>query len=355
MPKKTLRNMDYVMLLIGLIVLVVAGNYLVDSATGIARHFKLPPLIIGLTVVAFGTSAPELFVSLLAGFHGNGSMALGNVVGSNILNVSVICGLTALICPFAVSRQSITTDTLFLLLLTALMGGAGILCGGVPRWVGLLLFALLAAFTVRAIKRSRQELEDGTADPEAEADIPRKSWPLWLCCAILAASIGGLSYGADLMVASAERIAEAWGVPQRVIAVTVVALGTSLPELTASAIGALKGESDLTVGNIVGSNIFNIGCVLGLSSAVNPIAFGAGTGVSALQYGYDVGWMLLFALMLLVGMINVTGNLAKFRQTGRWGSLLSADDGLIGRIWGACALALYAFYVCTVLGVVQLF
>lgn len=343
--------MEYLLLLVGLVILVVAGNYLVDSATGIARYFKLPTLIIGLTVVAFGTSAPELFVSLLAGFNGNSSMAIGNVVGSNCINVSVICGITALICPFAVARQSITIDTMFLLFLTLLLLALGLLGNGVSRVAGFLLFATLLAFTVWSIKRAKKEQ---AANPQSanDDDIPEKNWPIWACVLILVASIAGLSFGADLMVKSATTIAVNLGIEQRVIAVTVVALGTSLPELTASIMGALKGQSDLTVGNIVGSNIFNIGSVLGLSMFVNPIEFGETTGVYADQFSYDICWVFAFELMLLIGMINVTNNYSKFKKEGKLINLISAEEGLVGRIWGVCALGLYAYYVCTLLGVV---
>ncbi len=350
--------MEYLLLIVGLAILVVSGDALVDSSTGIARFFKLPTLIIGLTIVAFGTSAPELFVSVMSGLNGHSSMAVGNVIGSNCINVSVIVGITALICPFVVSKQSITVDTMFMLFLTLVLLGFGVWGNGISRFEGMCMFLMLLAFVVWSIKKAKAEVA-AQPQPETEKtdDGEKKEKPLWLNCVILVAAIAGLAVGAHLMVGAASNIARSFEVSERIIAVTVVALGTSLPELTASVMGALKGESDLTVGNIVGSNIFNIGSVLALSSTTTPINFVEPAALAAMgaavaneftttaQFTNDMLWMFAFEVMLLIGMINVTNNFSLFKKTGEVRNLFSAEDGLVGRIWGACALAMYAYYV----------
>lgn len=335
--------MDYLQLIIGLVLLVFAGDFLVESASGIARACKMSNLIIGLTVVAFGTSAPELFVSVTSALTGSSAIAVGNVVGSNCINVSVIVGLTALICPFAVKKDCITIDTMFMLFLTLALLGFGILGDGISRVEGALLFSMLIGYTVWRIKKAKNNPE-AAAEAEAEVDVPEKEKPVWMNALILIASIGFLGFGADLMVAAAKNIATDLGVTERVISVTVVALGTSLPELTTSVMGALKGKEDLAVGGIVGSNIFNIGSVLALSSCASPVEFGPAC-ITTAQFTNDILWVFGFEVMLLIGLINVTNNVDGYKKTGRLSSLFSAENGLVGRIWGACALALYAVYV----------
>lgn len=337
--------MEYILLIVGLVILVVSGNFLVDSATGIAKKFGIPSLIIGLTIVAFGTSAPELFVSVSAGLKGSPAIALGNVVGSNCINVSVIVGLTALICPFAVKRESITIDTMFMLFLTIVLFGFGVWDDGISRMEGALMFLMLVAYTVFSIRRAKN-VHTVAAEIEAEqGQEEKKVYPVWVNALILIVSIAALGYGADMMVDSAKVIARNFGMSERVISVTIVALGTSLPELTASVVGALKGEEDLAVGGIVGSNIFNIGSVLALSSCCTPITFNPMSDITTPQFMNDIIWVFIFEVMLLIGMINVTDNYSEYKRSKQLTRLFSADNGLVGRIWGASAVALYAYYV----------
>ncbi|MCR5568703.1 MAG: calcium/sodium antiporter [Paludibacteraceae bacterium] len=335
--------MDFLQLVIGLVLLVFAGDYLVESASGIARSFKMSNLIIGLTVVAFGTSAPELFVSVTSSLTDSSAIAVGNVVGSNCINVSVIVGLTALICPFAVKKDCITIDTMFMLFITLVLLGLGLFGEGISRFDGFLLFAMLVGYTCWRIKKAKQNPE-AMAEAVAEVEVPEMEKPVFVNVLILVASIGFLAFGADLMVEAAKNIARDFGVTERVISVTVVALGTSLPELTTSVMGAIKGKEDLAVGGIVGSNIFNIGSVLALSACASPIGFSEAS-ITTPQFTTDVLWVFGFEVMLLIGLINVTNNVDGFKNTGKLSSLFSAENGLVGRIWGACALGLYAVYV----------
>lgn len=335
--------MDFLQLVIGLVLLVFAGDYLVESASGIARSFKMSNLIIGLTVVAFGTSAPELFVSVTSSLTDSSAIAVGNVVGSNCINVSVIVGLTALICPFAVKKDCITIDTMFMLFITLALLGLGLFGEGISRFDGFLLFAMLVGYTCWRIKKAKQNPE-AMAEAVAEVEVPEKEKPVFVNVLILVASIGFLAFGADLMVEAAKNIARDFGVTERVISVTVVALGTSLPELTTSVMGAIKGKEDLAVGGIVGSNIFNIGSVLALSACASPIGFSE-ANITTPQFTTDVLWVFGFEVMLLIGLINVTNNVDGFKNTGKLSCLFSAENGLVGRIWGACALGLYAVYV----------
>lgn len=339
--------MEYLMLIGGLVLLVLSGNYLVDSATGVARYFKIPSVIIGLTIVAFGTSAPELLVSVTAGLEGHSSMALGNVIGSNSINSSVIVGITALICPFIVEKESISIDAMFMLFISGLLLFFGYTNNVIERWEGALLFLSLLIFVIQKIRSTNKDTEK-RLEAEKENEEDEKNWPIWLNFIVLIVSMAGLSYGADFMVEGAVIIAGNMGISERVVAVTVIALGTSLPELTASVIAALKKEPGITIGNIIGSNIFNIGSVLAISSSISPIQFDA-ANTTPDQFFSDMIWLIGFEVMLIIGMINVTENYAKFRKSNKFISLFSAEDGLVGRIWGASALALYAYYIFTLL------
>ena len=342
--------MEYFKLLGGLILLIAAGEYLVSASSGIAKHFKLPSLIIGMTIVAFGTSAPELLVSTVAGLNGHPAIALGNVTGSNGVNASLIIGITALICPFYVSRQSITTDSMFMFFISAIMILFGYTGGCISRIEGALMLLLLIAFTAWSIKKAMASPAPATPESETlqKQENEKKERSLWLNIVIVIVSLVGLSIGADFMVDGATNLAKSWGVSERFISVTIVAIGTSLPELTASIIAAIKKEPDLCIGNIIGSNIFNVGAVLGVATMLSPIDFNAAGGeanVTLPQFLTDSVWMFGFELLLLVGMINVTNNFSLFKKSGKFTSFFCVENGLVGRIWGVCAIALYVFYV----------
>lgn len=322
--------MEYLMLIGGLALLILSGNFLVNTASDIARRLKLSSLVIGLTIVAFGTSAPELLVSTSAALGGHPEIALGNVLGSNIANIGFIAGLTALLLPFFVTKKIITLDIKVMILL-ALLFALLAMDGEFSRWEGIIVFLILVIYTIVLLRMSKGESE------ENEIEKPERS--LWLNIPLLIASLAGLAFGSDLMVDGASTIASSLGVSERVISVTIVAVGTSLPEFTASIISVLKKEVGITIGNLIGSNIFNIGAVLGISSIIQPIQFDFNVFLT------DTLWMIGYSILLLIGLLNVTRNFKLMRETGKVSALWSAQEGKVGRIWGATALILYIGYI----------
>ncbi len=322
--------MEYLKLFGGLALLIVSGNFLVNSATDIARRLKISSLVIGLTIVAFGTSAPELLVSAEAALSGHPEIALGNVLGSNIANIGFIAGLTAILLPFFVTKKIITLDIKVMILFAVLFTFFAY-DGEFNRIEGGIVFLLLIAYTILLLWMSKKSNE------EAKFEDPRNN--LWLNILIFISSLAGLAFGSDFMVDGASTIATNLGVSERVISVTIVAVGTSLPEFTASIISVLKKEVGITIGNLIGSNIFNIGAVLGISSIIQPIQFDFN------EFYPDMVWMLLFSILLLIGLLNVTRNFKLMRETGKISSLWSANEGEVGRIWGGTALILYIGYI----------
>jgi cation:H+ antiporter len=257
----------------GLVCLVVGAELLVRGAASIATRLGIAPIIIGLTVVAFGTSAPELAVSVSAGLSGEGDVAFGNVAGSNIVNILLILGGSAVIAPLVVSQRIIRLD-IPLLVGVSVVALLLSLDNEIGRLDGLLLFAGILAYTgwlIRAAHREREEdllTEYGTAVEELEVEVIDKPLPVQV--AFVMAGLVVLVVGSQLLVASATDIAASLGVSDLVIGLTVVALGTSLPELATSLLAAYRGQRDIAVGNVVGSNLFNIMCVLGLTGIVSP-------------------------------------------------------------------------------------
>lgn len=320
--------MEYIQLIGGLLLLIISGNYLVESAVDIAKKFHLSSLIIGMTIVAFGTSAPELLVNIQAGINGHPEIAVGNVVGSNIVNIGLIMALSVIILPIFVSSRSIKIDWTCMMLASVLLLLAAS-DGIFSRLEGIIGIVLLIVFTFWSIKKSKQD--------KNHVDPPQKN--IWLNILILICSIAGLAFGADHLVEGASKVAANFGVSERVISVFAVALGTSLPELTASVTAAIKKEPDITIGNIIGSNIFNILFVLGSTAIISPIKF------NFAEFRCDFVWLLVFSLLLFVGMINVTKNRKDYLSSGKISDLWSLNKGLIGRIWGGCILILYLFYV----------
>ncbi|MEH6387880.1 MULTISPECIES: calcium/sodium antiporter [Pseudomonas] len=266
----TLMTFGY--LIAGLILLVAGAEILVKGAAKLAAQFGIPPLIVGLTVVAFGTSAPETAVSVQAALDGSGDLAIGNVVGSNIANVLFILGVTALIAPLIVSRQLIRLDV-------PIMIGASLLAlalawdGALSKLDGAILFVCILAYTAFLIISSRRDKQDA-ADDEFDKEYGLHETPkpyAWLInLALVVVGLVLLVSGSNFLVTGAVSLARALGLSELVIGLTVVAIGTSLPELATSVLAVIRGERDIAVGNIVGSNIFNLLCVLGLAALVSP-------------------------------------------------------------------------------------
>ncbi len=253
-------------LVLGLTLLVVGAELLVRGASRLAALLGISPLIVGLTVVAYGTSAPEMAVSILSNLNGQVDIAIGNVVGSNIFNVLCILGLSALVTPLVVSRQLIRLDVPIMIGVSCLMLLFSI-DGTIGRGDGVVLFVGAIAYTLFLIRQGREEEVPGLgqlAEHEGRSGIWVKN------LALIVGGIGMLVLGSQFLVDSATTIARAIGVSELVIGLTIVATGTSLPELATSIVASFKGERDIAVGNVVGSNIFNILAVLGVASAVSP-------------------------------------------------------------------------------------
>ncbi len=284
-----------VFLVVGLVLLVGGAEFLVKGASKLAATVGISPLIIGLTVVAFGTSMPELAVSILASSQGQADIALGNVVGSNICNVLLILGVSALISPLIVAQQLVRMDVPIMIGVSALVLFFG-LDGRIDRSDGVVLFLGGLAYTVFLLYQSQQE-----KDPDVQSEYAKfgtRSLSVKetaLNAVMLVAGLIMLLVGSQLLVKSAVTIATFFGASPLIIGLTVVALGTSLPELATSVMASLRGERDIAVGNVVGSNIFNILVVLGLSSAVST----TGIQVSVSALSFDIPIMLATAVMCL--------------------------------------------------------
>ena len=266
--------MTFVYLIAGLVLLVAGAEVLVRGAAKLAAQFGISPLVIGLTVVAFGTSAPETAVSVQAALSGSGDIAIGNVVGSNIANVLLILGMTALVAPLVVSRQLIRLDV-------PIMIGASLVTfalawdGELSRLDGALLFSAVVAYTLFLVISSRREKAADTNDEftqEFGLDASAKPHAGLINAALVLGGLVLLVVGSNFLVEGAVSLARALGLSELVIGLTVIAIGTSLPELATSIMAAVRGERDIAVGNIVGSNIFNLLCVLGLASLISPQA-----------------------------------------------------------------------------------
>jgi len=303
--------MTALLLMAGLALLVAGAEFLVRGAAKLAASFGISPLVVGLTVVAFGTSSPELAVSVSAAVGGESDIAVGNVVGSNIFNVLFILGLSALIAPLVVAQQLIRLDVPIMIGISLLLPVLGI-DGRIDRVDGLLLFSGVIAYTIFLIYQSRKEsrgVQDEYAQEYAvgEEEKTPRAWAV-----DLAYIVGGvilLVLGSRWLVSGAVSIAEYFGISELVIGLTIVAAGTSLPEVATSVIASLKGERDIAVGNVVGSNIFNILAVVGLTSTVTP--HGVAVSLDALRF--DIPIMIMVALACVP--VFVTHN-AIFRWEG---------------------------------------
>ena len=291
-------------LVLGFVLLVVGGELLVRGASALAAAFRISPLVIGLTVVAFGTSAPELGVSLQAALTGNADVAIGNVVGSNIVNVLVVLGASALVAPLIVSRQLIRLDVPLMIVAAIGMWGAA-LDGVISRVEGSIMFVSLVTYIAYSIHASRRESVDisESSDSASEAKSGLK-YLLWQAV-LLIGGLALLSFGAKFLVAGAISIATSLGVSQLVIGLTVVAVGTSLPEVVTSLVASYRGQRDIAVGNVVGSNLFNVCCVCGLTGIFAP----EGIPVGAQAINFDLPIMvaiavICFPVFLLGGIVK---------------------------------------------------
>jgi cation:H+ antiporter len=308
-------------LLAGLAILSGGGEALVRGATLLARACGISSLVVGLTVVAFGTSAPELAVSLVACIRDEDAIAIGNVVGSNIANILLVLGLAATLVPVAVTRNLLRVDATVLLAATLALAGLALLEQQILRWQGIVLAVSLVAYVWLTYRVSGvAALVDGAAEAGADRAAPPGGLPVSILLVLI--GLTGLTLGADWIVRGATGIAEAFGLSRRLIGVTVVAVGTSLPEIATTISAARQRHADIALGNIVGSNIFNLLCVLGVAAtAAAPISFDArllvfdvpvmvgGTllGVAMMRTGFRVGrGEGVVLLVLYAGYLVVT-------------------------------------------------
>lgn len=292
-------------LLGGLVLLVVGGDVLVRGAVAVARIAGISPLVIGLTLVGFGTSTPELLASVQAALLGAPAIAVGNVVGSNIVNVLLIMGLAALLSPVAADAPGVRRDMLVMGLATVTVAGL-LLWGTISRLVGAALLAALVAYTVGTILADRRDTAM-TRIREEEAHLketPEIRLGLWTALGLTVAGLAGVMLGARFLVDAAVELATRWGVSQSLIGVTVVAVGTSLPELVTSIVAAVKKESEVALGNIVGSNIFNILGILGVTALMAPVAVPE-------EIAARDTWVLLASSLALVGVVLALRNVPR--------------------------------------------
>ncbi len=280
--------MDYLQLIMGLAILLLGANFLVESSVAIAQRAKISNFIIGLTVVGMGTSAPELMVSVSSAISGNGDIAVGNIVGSNICNVLLILGVTAAIMPFRIDDSTSKRDipfaiasTLLLVLLANDSMMPGLTENTLSRIDGAFMLVLMVAYMAWVLisKAKDPQAAISEADEQCQSRLTGKNvWMLW---GIAIASLAALIGGGQMFLDSAERLARAWHISDAVIAITVVAVGTSLPELTTSVVAACKKNPQLALGNVLGSCVFNILFILGASATISPITV---HGISIVDY-----------------------------------------------------------------------
>lgn len=301
-------------LLAGFILLFFGGNWLVDGGVALARRFRISPLVIGMTIVAFGTSAPELLVSLISAIKGSAGIAIGNVVGSNIANIGLILGLTALICPIETDNSKVIRHG-SIMIAASLLLMVFALKSGITRIEGLTLIAGLILFTTISVRKGRTQPQEADIDSQEG-----KSMTVLAAIGLIVLSCAMLAFGADILVDGATTIASAIGVSDKVIGLTIVALGTSLPELAASVAAAFKKQMDISIGNIIGSNIFNILCVLGVSTSIKPIS------LEFRDYANDFIWMMGFSVFIIIF------------------TTMRKKKGRLGRTAGILFLLAYAVY-----------
>jgi len=302
----------YLHLAAGLAVLILCGNWLVTGSVQLARYFKISTLVVGLTIVAYVTSAPEMFISVGAALDNAHDIAIGNVIGSNIANIACILALVVLISPIPIRNKAIGFDFFIMFFVTLLLFVFGY-NGVIGFFEGLCFVAVLVAYTVWSVVKSRKNIA-------AKEIKPATMKPLIAAVMILAAIVG-LYFGAGWFVEGAREIALQWGVSERVIAVSIVAVGTSAPEFVSSLIAAFKKETELSIGNIIGSNLFNITGVLGVTTVVSPVNI-----TNRPMFITDMTWLIGVSIALLLVMLPLS-------------------RGIIARWEGGLLLLLFSVYI----------
>ncbi len=295
--------MDYLFFFLGLGLLLLGANYLVDSSVAIAQRAKISNFIIGLTIVGIGTSAPELFVSIQSALTGHGDIAMGNVLGSNIANVFLIMGVTATILPFEINREQSRRDIpigIIVALLVFLLANDAIIPGitenSMSRIDGILLLVFFIIYMAVVILKKGEKPKEAIAEAEEETKSSLSGKNVYLLWGIAAASLAALLWGGNMFLDGAKNLAKAWGMSEAVISITIVAVGTSLPELITAVIAACKKNPQLALGNVIGSNVFNLLMILGVSSCIDPYQL---ENINMVDYGMAIlaavlMWIVVF-------------------------------------------------------------
>lgn len=295
------------LLIIGFVMLIKGADWFVDGAAGIADKLHIPQLIIGLTIVAMGTSAPEAAISISASVQGSADIAVGNILGSNILNILIILGITSVITPLAVQKSTVKYEIPFVIIISVIFGLIGLFDNSIGFIDGILLWVLFIAYIAYLfIMTKKGKIQADESDDEDNDKKPKKVWQLILFGII---GIALVVFGSNITVNAATEIATMFGMSERFIGLTIVALGTSLPELVTSITAALKKNADIAIGNIVGSNIFNILFVIGTSAMITPVAYQS-------QFLIDSIFCVATAILLLLLILN------KDKKLKRWGGIL---------------------------------
>ncbi len=278
--------MNYLLLVLGFIILIFGGNWLLKAAVGISLRLRIPKIVIGMTVVSFATSMPELIVSLNSALEGHPDIALGNVIGSNIANLGLVLGIVTILSSIQVEKSFYKIDWPVMMISSIVLYFLLIYDGIIQRIEGLVLFILLIVFLIYLLKFQKHAVVDEL--PEDDVELPLYKVLIYL-------TIGGVGLwgGSELLIHSAVNLASQFGVSERVIGVTIISIGTSIPELAASLTAVVKKEKAISLGNLIGSNIFNILAVLGITSMVTPIIL-QDPGLLT----YDIIWMLVFAILI---------------------------------------------------------
>lgn len=308
--------LSFVMLVVGFALLVWGADKFVEGASALARKMGVSPLLVGLTIVAFGTSMPELAVSVTAALQGANEIAVGNVVGSNVFNLLVVAGLSAVICPLVMDKMLLRRDWPLSILAAVLLFAAILPDQAIARWEGavlLVIFAVILTRQIRSALHDRDQLASAAAEAEAEeAEAPMPTMMIWVNIVL---GLACIVIGGQLAVNGATGIARMFGLSETLIGLTIVALGTSLPELVTSIVAARKGQNEIAMGNVIGSNLFNILLILGVSSVITPIPVQATSIIDCL---------FLIAISVIF--------------------YIPARKGKLGRLPGALMVAIYVAY-----------
>ena len=314
--------MDFVLVIAGLVILLVAGDFLVKGAVSMSLRMGIPPLIVGFTIVGFGTSAPELLISVQSALEGSPGIALGNVVGSNVANILMVLGVPALL--FTMDTRHCDSRRTYLQMIAASVIFIG-LCylGPLHFWHGVILLAMLTAMLSDAYFSARRHkkgvnIDNVTSEELSELEDADPNMPIWQMAAYMIAGLIGLPFGADILIEGAQRIAQDFGISEEVIGLTIIAIGTSLPELATTVVAAYRRQADVAMGNVIGSNMFNLLAIMGVTSFFGPLEV-------ARQFFVLDFWVMLGASLLLALFVF-------FRLK-------------LSRIWGMLFLAAYVAYM----------